>query len=218
LPLSYCGVPSASLVAKKRAPVEAGPLDMIIERTRLEYAHRPAYSVCSLPRLQSLVACPLPIPPHAGEGTVGHERALRLEYRADTAPAVGRRRRCFHRLLAVGARVIRRVHQRDPRRRHRRHVDARRARLIRHRRRAGAALASPATEERAAAGLLFIRARRLFALPALAQGGRMKLIGALCSLGSWRDRRRGRRLRWLDRGRHLRLRAVLDDRPMILAG
>src|SRR5262249_59316315 len=88
----------------------------------------------------------------------------------------------------------------------------------RHRRRAGAALASPATEERAAAGLLFIRARCLFALPALAQGGRMKLIGALCSLGSWRDRRRGRRLRWLDRGRHLRLRAVLDDRPMILAG
>src|SRR5262249_393481 len=55
--------------------------------------------------------------------------------RADAAPAVGGRRRRLGRglslLLAVGAGIVGRVHQRDHPRRHRRHLPrARRARLI----------------------------------------------------------------------------------------
>src|SRR5262249_15306348 len=114
----------------------------------------------------------------------------------------------------------------------RRHVGARRARLIRHRRRRGAALASPATEERAAAGLLFIRLLRVrlfllrlprsLALPPYAGGGIPKLSlprappTRRASRGAWgrgRTSLHGRHCR-----RHLRLRAMLDDRTMILAG
>src|SRR4029453_5592052 len=57
--------------------------------------------------------------------------------------------------------VVGRLPERDHRRRDRRHVGARRARLIRHRRGASAALSSPTSEERAA-GVLLARALLLF--------------------------------------------------------
>jgi hypothetical protein len=127
---------------------------------------------------------------------MGHERVLRLEQRADAAPAVRRRRRLgLGRGLAVGAGIVGRVHQRDHSRRDRRHVGARRTRLIRHRRRASAALSSPTSEERAAGfllarALLLLRARRARlclirlprSLPLPARWAKLLLIRLPCSL------------------------------------
>src|SRR6266487_2377027 len=103
----------------------------------------------------------------------GAKPILRLEQRADAAPAGGRRRFGLGWGLAVGTGIVGRVHQRDHSRRDRRHVGARGTRLIRHRRRADAALSSPTSEERAA-GVLLARRRRL--LPFRARRAKLLLI------------------------------------------
>src|SRR5262249_1739616 len=78
-------------------------------------------------------------------GTTATAGSLRREQRAAAAPTAGRWRRRLGRglalRLAVGAGIVGRVPQRDPRRRHRRHLAC--ARLIRRRRRHCAARASP---------------------------------------------------------------------------
>src|SRR5262249_24230690 len=84
------------------------------------------------------------------------------EQRSDAAPAFRGRRLGLARRIAVGAGIVRRVHQRNNGRRDRRYLGTRRARLIRRRRRAAAAFSRSTTEERAAARLLFIRALRFF--------------------------------------------------------
>src|SRR6266508_2949956 len=108
----------------------------------------------------------------------GAKPILRLEQRADAAPAGGRRRFGLGWGLAVGAGIVGRVHQRNHGRHDRRHVGARRAPLIRHRRRADAALSSPTSEERAA-GVLLARARRLLLFRA--RRTKLWLIRARCS-------------------------------------
>src|SRR6516164_6868021 len=94
---------------------------------------------------------------------------LRLEQRADAAPAVGRRRcrlgRGLDLGLAIGAGIVGRVHQRNHRRRDRRHLAcARRARLIGRRRRHCAAFASSTSGERVGVSGLLSRSRRFLLL------------------------------------------------------